>query len=366
MSGHLYILTDGTNTKIGITISLDKRMSSYKTHNPTFYTYKVYECPIEEAKKVEATIKHHFKDKLSGAAKEWFVVSAEEVDRLASALLKSNQSQSLHPAMHAVGLTGEAYETKEKLVDAFKKTGGLNDDTTRPLKERMAELLASSFKLGIPDHRLPQDIIGKDPLLVDLNCADKKSPEVIDAVKKNYVALTCGDHYYRFYTLIELNTGHSYAICTGMVSMPYLNTINGKENKIIKQANELGLNALFHHEWSWHQPNETGLIIYMSKTPIATTVDRFDKSFRKWVIERSKLLEQTVFDTDKERETYLQTIRDICRDATFPLEVKSAKELYDSYIEPFWWYAYEDNHFMQSSYERLFEMWMSSDQKINP
>lgn len=104
----------------------------------------------------------------------------------------------------------------------------------------------------------------------------------------------------------------------------------------------------------------------MSKTPIATTVDRFDKSFRKWVIERSKLLEQTVFDTDKERETYLQTIRDICRDATFPLEVKSAKELYDSYIEPFWWYAYEDNHFMQSSYERLFEMWMSSDQKINP
>lgn len=66
MSGHIYILTDGINTKIGITISLDKRMSSYNTHNPNFYTYKVYDCDIEEAKKVEAVIKTYFKDRIKG------------------------------------------------------------------------------------------------------------------------------------------------------------------------------------------------------------------------------------------------------------------------------------------------------------
>lgn len=335
-------------------------MSSYKTHNPTAYTYKVYECPIEEAKKVEATIKHHFKDRLSSTAKEWFVASAEEVDRLASVLLKPSQSQPLSPAMHAVGLVDEAGKVMEELIKAFKITKGSNDSKTYELKERMAELLATHFKLGVPSHRLPEGVTGKDGLLVDLNFADKKSQDVISATTKNYVELSYGDHYYCFYTLVELETGHSYALPTAFVSMPYLKAIAGNENEIIKQANELGLNALFHHEWSWHQPEETGLIIYMPKTPIATTVERFEKSFRKWVIERSKLLEQTVFDTDKERETYLKTIRDICHDATFPLQVQSVKELYDSYIEPFWWYAYEDNHFMLSSYERLFEMWSQS------
>ena len=29
MSGYIYILTDGINTKIGITVDFDKRMSSY-------------------------------------------------------------------------------------------------------------------------------------------------------------------------------------------------------------------------------------------------------------------------------------------------------------------------------------------------
>lgn len=360
MSGHLYILTDGTNTKIGITISLDKRMSSYKTHNPTFYTYKVYECSIEEAKKVEATIKHHFKDKLSGAAKEWFVVSAEDVDRVASALLKSNQQQGIHPALHEVRLSAEIHEEKENLVKALKNAGGWNDEKTIPLKQRMAELLASSFKLGIPHHRLPESLVAGDRLLVDLNHADKKSPAVIEAVKSNYLQLTYGEHYYQFYTLIELDTGHSYAICTALVSMPYLNAIKGKENEIVKEANELGLYAFPHHEWSWHQPEETGLILYMKQTPVEKTVEDWNKSFRKWVIERSKLLQQTVFDTEEERETFLKTVGDICRDATFPLEVQSVKELYDTYIEPFWWYGYEDNHFMLPSYTRLFEMWKAN------
>ena len=58
MAAYIYILTDGANTKIGTTISLDKRLSAYNTHNPNFYNYKTYECPtIEEARKIESVIK---------------------------------------------------------------------------------------------------------------------------------------------------------------------------------------------------------------------------------------------------------------------------------------------------------------------
>jgi hypothetical protein len=97
-------------------------------------------------------------------------VSAEEVDRVASALLKTNQQQGIHPALHEVRLSAEIHEEKENIVKALKNSGGW-DDGINPLKQRMAELLASSFKLGIPQHRLPESLVAGDRLLVDLNHA---------------------------------------------------------------------------------------------------------------------------------------------------------------------------------------------------
>ena len=56
MNGHLYILIDGSETGIGITTVLKKRMSSYNTHNLTFQIFKSYDCSIEEAKRIETII----------------------------------------------------------------------------------------------------------------------------------------------------------------------------------------------------------------------------------------------------------------------------------------------------------------------
>ena len=117
MTSHIYILTDGINTKIGITTDLAKRMASYQTHNPNFQIHKTYSCSAEEAKRIETTIKAAFKDRLTGKSKEWFSVGSGLIDRYVSVLIQPIVEENLSPSLHGVRLTNEAYELKEQILD---------------------------------------------------------------------------------------------------------------------------------------------------------------------------------------------------------------------------------------------------------
>ena len=57
---YIYILTDRTYSKIGITKNLKKRISTYSGHNPSFSLFKHYECDNLTAKTVEGKIKYMF------------------------------------------------------------------------------------------------------------------------------------------------------------------------------------------------------------------------------------------------------------------------------------------------------------------
>ena len=361
MSGYIYILTNGIDTKIGITISLDKRMSSYATHNPNFYNYKTYSCDIDEAKKIEAVIKLFFKDKLSGKSKEWFNVQPEEINQIVLAFLQKPVEEAITPAMHGIKLPEQGFILKEKILEAVtdRKTP---KEEFYGRKQAFVELFATSFKLGIPKHRLPEDIVLQDGLSIDLEHCDKSSPIATDGIRKNIINLPYDDHPYFFYHLVKLASGSFVAVCTSRVSMPYLKAIDGKKNEIIEAANKAGLYAFFHHDWSWHYPEETGLILYMQKTPVSTRIKQWDTSLRKWVIERSKILEQENF---QDKDTLEKAIEDMSYDNTFPLTVNSCKELYDNYLQPFWRYSFEDEeydepHFMKEAYQFLFEKWKSN------
>jgi hypothetical protein len=366
MSGHVYILTDGINTKIGITISLDKRMSSYNTHNPNFYTYKVYGCDIEEAKKVEAVIKTYFKDKLSGSSKEWFTVQPEQVEKIVTVLLEKPIEENITPAMHGVRLGKEALDTKNKTLKALEESKGWNNEQTHAQKNKMAELFANAFKLGIPEHRLPDGLVIKDSLSADLNHCDNSAGITIKAVQNNYVKLPYDDHLSNFYHLVKMSTGNFIAICTSRVSMPYLDRIEGRDDEILEAARDLGFYAFNYHDWSWHAPEKTGLILFMQKTPVQQRLSLWDMSLRKWVIERSKLLEQEKFEDKEEFETYKKAIYDLSNDETFPLDVRSAKELYERYMEPFWDLRWDDEypHFMMDAYDHLFDLWQESKPQL--
>lgn len=366
MSGHIYILTDGINSKIGITISLDKRLSSYTTHNPNFYTYKVYDCPIKDAKKIEAVIKLWLKDRLSGTSKEWFSVQPNEIDRIVVALLEPITEEVVTPAMHEVIPSEEVYELKEKILQALAKHKGLNSQESHEQKNKLAELFSSTFKLGIPEHRLPKNIVLKEGLSVDIYHCNKESYAATEVIRRgNSTRLPYDDHTCNFYHLVKLNSGSYIAICTSRASMPFRRAVASKKAEILEAASNFGLYAFYHDDWSWYEPDESGLILYTQKTPVKKRLNLWESSFRKWVIERSKLLEQETFDSLEDYETLAETIDYICSDATFPLHVKSVEELYKEYLMPYlgWRWEDEDSDFMMEpdfttdSYKVLFEKW---------
>lgn len=357
MSGHIYILTDGINTKIGITISLDKRLSAYNTHNPNFYQYKVYDCEIDAAKKIEAVIKLYFKEQITGLGKEWFAVPPEQIDRIVAVFLEKPVEEILTPAMHGVRLSNQGAEQLQAIEKTLSKSEGWNNTNTHEQKDKVAEIFASTFKLGIPEHRLPEDIVHKDNLCVDIYQCAKNSHEVEKALNHNYVRLPYEDHTIRFYHLVKLATGSYIAICSSKVSMPYLKAVEGKFTEIVEVANRYGLYAFQYDKWSWYAPDNSGLILCMQKTPIQKRLGMWENSFRKWVIERSKLLEQERISNQEAHEIMTKTIHYICGDSTFPLHVQSAEELYNDYLEPFFRIKFDGEHFRQETYEFLFDKW---------
>lgn len=355
MAAYVYILTDGVNTKIGTTGSLDKRLSAYSTHNPNFYTYKTYDCStIEEARKIEAVIKLYFKEKLTGSGKEWFAVVPQVIDRVVVGLFEP-AAEEITPAMHGVELSNEAYKTLEAVTGALKN----NHADTYAQKDKMAEIFAATFKLGIPEHRLPADLVQKDGFSMDLYNCNSDAGKVRGAVTSNLIKLPFYHHTARFYHLVKLSSGSYIAVCTSIVSMPYLKAIEGKEAEIYEKAKDFGLYAFLYNEWSWHYPDNTGLILFTQQTAIPKRISLWHTSLRKWVIERSKVLEQQAISAKLDPEVLSKTIYDICFDYTFPLRVQSAKELYDEYLYPYFYIGWNDDppHFMIEAYKYLFAKW---------
>lgn len=353
VNSHIYILTDGTNTKIGITTDLKKRIQSYQTHNPNFLIHKTYACNPEEAKRIESVIKSTFKDRLSGKSKEWFQVEAKHLERYVSTLIQDAMHEELTPAMHGVQLTDDAHELKQRILNAIDSENATSRSDLPKMKNEFSELFSTHFRLGIPRHKLPSEIVFKDGMGVDLENCELKSLTAQNAVRKNYVELPCDDHTQSFYHLVRLSSGHNIAIATARVSMPYLEAIENKRTITNEIANQLGWHVTWHNHWSWHYPEKTGLILYQQKTSVSKKLNSWENSFRKWVIERSELLKQERFHDEEKLE---KTIEDITRDCTFPLNVGSYQEFVEQYINIFFGLPEEDFYY-RDAYEFLFRKW---------
>ena len=332
MSGHIYIIKDGGKTKIGISTNLERRLPAYKTHNPNHEVFKTYSCAIDEAKRIELFIKQAFKDKLTGQGKEWFSVSAEEVDKYVCSLLETSSTSTISdamPSLHGVKLTQDAETLLNSIYEAIHSSGKIK---SQPLKEQFAELFSKAFKLGIPYHKLPDDLIQREYLYVDLNHATNNSNLVHKAVI-SVPSMPHDDHCFYFFHILKLSSGHSLATCTAKVSMPYMERLTGNaEKEIFNHAKELGLWATFHHDWSWWYPTKTALILYQPKTPVSQILRQWDKSFRKWVMERREVLK---YEDYKDRYLLERIIEDVCDDKHFPLDFKDYSDLQEKYLGPY-------------------------------
>jgi hypothetical protein len=124
------------------------------------------------------------------------------------------------------------------------------------------------------------------------------------------------------------------------------------ERELFKYAKELGLWATFHHDWSWWYPTKTALILWQPKTSVSQLMTRWDKSFRKWVMERREVLR---FEDHRDADALLKAIEDVCDDKHFPLEFKNYEDLQEMYLGPFW-------HFLSD--EQLAEHEWDSDRSL--
>ncbi|MBI3523054.1 MAG: GIY-YIG nuclease family protein [Betaproteobacteria bacterium] len=331
MTAHIYIIRDGDKTKIRKSTNLERRLPAYKTHNPNHEVFRAYPCSAEQAHRIELFIKQAFKDKLAGQGKEWFSVPAEEMDRFVRSLLEiSPATPDAMPSLLALELTHEAHELLDKILTAVEK-----GENSLPLKNRFAELFSKAFGLGIPRHKLPEDLLAREYPRVDLNhsASPLESKLVRDAVTK-IQSHPHSNHCWNFFHLLKLSSGHAVAVCTAEVSMPYMETLRGNaEKEVFNHAKELGMWATFHHDWSWWYPGKTSLILWQPKTLISQLLARWDKSFRKWVMERRGALK---FEDWENSDALLRTIDDVCDDKHFPLEFGSYELLQEKYLGPFW------------------------------
>lgn len=404
MSSHIYILTDGKNTKIGKTISLDKRMASYNTHNANVQLVKNYPCSEEDATRIEALIKIIFKDKLVGKGKEWFSVPSSDIDRYVSTLLFKPTTSDIKPSNHGVKLTLEAFRLKDEILSALADGRKYDKDRQRASdlrnayyaysdendslraeatkkeyeeiskelkaydvsvankKELLATLFANMFHLGIPEHKLPIDAIQiKDGINADLNHCDLRSDLVRNSVINNHIQMPFDDHNYRFFHLYKLPTGYYIAFCSATVSMPYIEALSDEsQEKVFEAASTVGWQSTIHNDWSWHYPDRTGLILYQPKTSISEKIGAFEKSFRRWVIENQVILRQGKFNN---KEWLKKVIEDISHDNTFPFDVSSFEELCSKYLSVFFDITPNEDDgsvWQKSAYNLLFEKWNSS------
>lgn len=350
----IYILSDGVNSKIGITSSLKKRMDAYATHNPTAKLFKTYSCLAAEAKQIEQTVKVLYKAQRSARSREWFEISPFALDTCVASLVKSHikTEQKTSPLLHGANIPDRVFEA----LDAIKNAKTYEDRL--PLVRKVAENFANTFNLGTPAHLLPENVVVEDCLTSDLKYCDRLSPVVREAIQTNHYELPFDDHKWRFYSLSTLSSGHIVAFCTTRVSMPYLGSGSDTKGRaeIIQSAKSMGWEVTFHPHWSWHSPGNTDLIAYQAKSPIHEKLAAFDKSFRKWVIENKSRLENGDYE---DRESLLKHISDIVNDDSFPLDVTSFEDLYEEYHSPFFNHGEENYRWLKDGYQHLFNQWFS-------
>jgi len=399
MTSHIYIIQDGRNSKIGITTDLKKRIDSYKTHNPNFLLFRAFETEAATAKRIERAIIAAFKDAAVGEGKEWFAVAPETIERCVLAFMPT-AADAHPPSAHEIPLAGEARRTLSELraaldvagsevgnddahrlwklrsewnerfggdpaktrfagttkakaeIDELEARVSVRDDAIRSGKNRLAELFADAARLGLPSHRVPEGAVRTGGLGVDWAHCDPASDSVRKIVREG-LRLPLDDHTERYFHLSRLASGSWATMCTARVSQPWLPQFDDAEawEQMASVAKDLGWNCSIHNDWSWHDPGRTGLILWQPKTPVCMLLEQWDGSFRKWVVERRKILLMEA----KGQKDFAKVIDDLSGDETFPLAARDWDELVETYFDRYWKFEMPDR--FKTAYRELWDKW---------
>lgn len=351
---NLYILTDGTQTKIGITADMNKRMQTYHTHNPRFHLYAKRQCDEDTAKNVEMAVRTFFRNRRSSVSREWFDVPAAHVAAITDSLFYKSVDVCSDRLKHFIPLT-------ERASNLFDFEHGSNRWTYDEYRTFFGEM-GESLGIGTRREDIPDNCIHISKFLPDIDHAPREtvwwseaplfSDPVRQVIKDNIFDFDGFDSVkrkYTFYALVPLSTGYSVAIPTAMSVNIWKAALRLSESERKEWLRVRGLESFRHDNWNHYCGDECAVFIIRRKTPIEITVSQFNNSLRKWVIENSKSLSHLADE---------KVIEDICFDSAFPLNVTSADALVDRYFAPLNYVGYcEDRESVRKIYTPLFNAW---------
>jgi len=144
-----------------------------------------------------------------------------------------------------------------------------------------------------------------------------------------------------------------------MVSQPYVNIGSDRWKTMFKEmseyADKVGWYCTDHSEWSWYYPSKTALVMMQPKTPIQETLELFEASFKKFVVETWKKYQRLLIPRLED------VIERIVYDDCFPLNVTSLDQLNSEYLHRFRrmkldWEDPDDRELIEA-YKFLFNEW---------
>lgn len=393
----LYVFKNGTTqSKIGITDDVVKRVKSAQTYGFEYYNHYI----LPNASEIEAKIKGQFSSSRVAKAKEVFAVSAEELDSAVSKLVLNpgalEEQKAIPVTKQYLSIFSESFE---KTIKKPKGVLSLSDyDIKTARRQTACELFAKEFNLGIPMYKLPEDLdVVESWLPVDY--LNRKPVALFES--KYYYNNTpyfkhngslFFDHIYRFYDIVTLSTGKRLAFCTAIVSMPYpsggkaWDNVGGEEwvkawektplTNLEQYADDYGYSVTRHDEWSWWNRGtdglmRTGLFLVKQKTPVQRRLALWKSSFKKWAIESSEMLKREwLKDLDRlgynwdssKRDDIEKALEDIQDDRDFPLHIKNKGD-FALYLKDSIGRHYEDESSFpfRDAFDFLFAKWKGLD-----
>lgn len=348
---YIYIISQESNTKIGITSNLDRKMKLYEFYIPYHELCFSFPLTSSDALTIKSKVKAFFKSSKMPGNHDWFSVPSYVVVQKLKEIIDS------------------FFDSKKIDLSTFSfpMPKNLKLSKTKPSEQdrySIIESFAEFHNLGIPEHLLVNNpnIINREDFSLPVSLSPNIIPSssIQTACRGNSFLRLYLDHNYRFYRVLPLANGQLYAFCTALATFPYREIDLEQANQ---DASDYGLHFITNDQlstWNWYGYN-TYMYLFIKKNPII--LDVWNKSYRKWYIDHADQLRSdiiSIFDDFNINYQFDIVHSLLTNDTHFPLDIQTFHD-FNIYTEN--WLGItgsQKNEKLDAIQKKLIELWQKS------
>ncbi|WP_371435191.1 hypothetical protein [Polaromonas sp.] len=219
------------------------------------------------------------------------------------------------------------------------------------LKRNCVEVFANTFSLGHIEDRYNKAVKVTWNTGVDHGSCLPNWGAIVNAAHKSWIDFPGTDHEHRFCQNLPLLNGQIAQYRSAVVSMPYKDAKLDMD-RITSMAGSIGWTCSVQEEWSWHAPGQTTLLLFKRTTPHDMTLQAWQKSFKRWMVENRARLMKSAGGTRR------KVISDIVDCKHLPLDLVDFEDCRERYFKEYVFDLYEEERSgMALIFRRLMEQW---------